>query len=49
MAEFVQRLERAERDAERDRTLHRDLEAVERLIRTGSLLAAVETACGTLE
>ena len=26
----------------RDRTLHRDLEAVERLIRTGSLLAAVE-------
>jgi histidine ammonia-lyase len=33
----------------RDRTLHRDLEAVERLIRTGSLLAAVETACGPLE
>jgi histidine ammonia-lyase len=26
----------------RDRTLHRDLEAVERLIRSGSLLAAVE-------
>jgi histidine ammonia-lyase len=33
----------------RDRTLHRDLEAVERLIRSGSLLAAVEAACGTLE
>jgi histidine ammonia-lyase len=33
----------------RDRTLHRDLEAVERLIRSGSLLAAVETACGELE
>jgi histidine ammonia-lyase len=32
----------------RDRTLHRDLEAVERLIRTGSLLAAVESACGPL-
>jgi histidine ammonia-lyase len=32
----------------RDRTLHRDLEAVERLIRTGSLLAAVEAACGEL-
>jgi histidine ammonia-lyase len=32
----------------RDRTLHRDLEAVERLIRSGSLLAAVETACGKL-
>jgi histidine ammonia-lyase len=30
----------------RDRTLHRDLEAVERLIRSGSLLAAVEAACG---
>lgn len=33
----------------RDRTLHRDLEAVERLIRSGSLLAAVEGTCGTLE
>jgi histidine ammonia-lyase len=33
----------------RDRTLHRDLETVERLIRTGSLLAAVEAACGPLE
>src|SRR5260370_11581310 len=28
----------------RDRTLHRDLEAVERLIRSGSLLRAVEAA-----
>jgi histidine ammonia-lyase len=33
----------------RDRTLHRDLEAVERLIRSGSLVAAVETAVGRLE
>jgi histidine ammonia-lyase len=33
----------------RDRTLHRDLEAVERMIRTGSLLAAVEVACGPLD
>lgn len=33
----------------RDRTLHRDLEAVERLIRTGSLLAAVEKVCGPLQ
>lgn len=32
----------------RDRTLHRDLEAVERLVRNGSLLAAVEAAVGTL-
>jgi histidine ammonia-lyase len=32
----------------RDRTLHRDLEAVERLVRDGSLLAAVEAACGAL-
>lgn len=32
----------------RDRTLHRDLEAVERLIRTRSLLQAVEAACGPL-
>jgi histidine ammonia-lyase len=33
----------------RDRTLHRDLEAVERLIRSGSLLEAVEAVCGPLE
>ncbi len=33
----------------RDRTLHRDLEAVERLIRNGSLLATVEAACGRLD
>jgi histidine ammonia-lyase len=33
----------------RDRTLHRDLEAVERLIRSGSLLRAVEDVCGPLE
>jgi histidine ammonia-lyase len=33
----------------RDRTLHRDLEAVERLVRSGSLLAAVEAAVGGLE
>jgi histidine ammonia-lyase len=33
----------------RDRTLHRDLEAVERLIVSGSLLAAVESVCGELQ
>jgi histidine ammonia-lyase len=33
----------------RDRTLHRDLEAVDRLIRSGSLLAAVEEVCGALQ
>jgi histidine ammonia-lyase len=33
----------------RDRTLHRDLEAAERLLRSGSLLAAVEASCGELE
>jgi histidine ammonia-lyase len=33
----------------RDRTLHRDLEAVERLIRSGSLLAFVEEKCGALD
>jgi histidine ammonia-lyase len=32
----------------RDRTLHRDLETVERLIRSGSLLGAVEMAAGAL-
>jgi histidine ammonia-lyase len=32
----------------RDRTLHRDLEACERLIRSGSLLEAVEAVCGPL-
>jgi histidine ammonia-lyase len=33
----------------RDRTLHRDLEAVERLIRSGSLLGAVESQGGALQ
>jgi histidine ammonia-lyase len=33
----------------RDRTLHRDLEAAERLIRSGALLAAVEGVVGELE
>jgi histidine ammonia-lyase len=33
----------------RDRTLHRDLEAVERLIRNGTLLAVVEEKCGALQ
>jgi histidine ammonia-lyase len=33
----------------RDRTLHRDLEAAERLIRSGSLLAQVEAVCGRLD
>jgi histidine ammonia-lyase len=32
----------------RDRTLHRDLEAVERLIRSGTLVSAVESVCGAL-
>jgi histidine ammonia-lyase len=33
----------------RDRTLHRDLEAVERMIRSGSLLDVVERTCGELQ
>jgi histidine ammonia-lyase len=33
----------------RDRTLHRDIDAVERLIQSGSLLTAVEGQCGVLE
>jgi histidine ammonia-lyase len=33
----------------RDRTMHRDLEAVEKLIHDGSLLAVVELECGELE
>jgi histidine ammonia-lyase len=33
----------------RDRTLHRDVEAVEKLIRSGELVAAVEVACGPLQ
>lgn len=33
----------------RDRTLHRDLETAERLIRGGTVLAAVEAECGPLE
>jgi histidine ammonia-lyase len=33
----------------RDRTLHRDLEAVERLIRDGTLEEAVQAACGGLD
>jgi histidine ammonia-lyase len=33
----------------RDRTLHRDLDAVERLIRAGTLLAEVERSCGPLD
>src|SRR5262245_3009614 len=33
----------------RDRTLHRDVEAVERLIHTGTLLAAVEEVTGRLD
>jgi histidine ammonia-lyase len=34
---------------ERDRTLHKDLEVVEGLIRSGSLLSTVERECGPLE
>jgi histidine ammonia-lyase len=33
----------------RDRTLHRDLEAVERLVKSGSLVTAVENVSGRLE
>jgi histidine ammonia-lyase len=33
----------------RDRTLHRDLEAVERLVRSGSMRAVVEAECGRLK
>src|SRR5260370_40976215 len=33
----------------RDRTLHRDLEAAERLIRTGTLLAQAQAVCGKLD
>jgi histidine ammonia-lyase len=33
----------------RDRALHQDLAKVEHLLRSGSLLAAVESACGELE
>src|SRR5262249_55854179 len=33
----------------RDRTLHRDLEAVERMMQSGSLLAAVDAVAGGLE
>jgi histidine ammonia-lyase len=33
----------------RDRALHQDLEAVVKMIHTGSLLAAVQEACGELE
>src|SRR5262249_7002211 len=36
------------RPLRRDRTLHRDLEAVERLIRSGTLVDAVESVCGPL-
>jgi histidine ammonia-lyase len=34
---------------ERDRPLHRDLAAAERLVRSGSLLIAAEVECGALE
>ncbi len=36
------------RPLQRDRTLHRDLELIERMIHSGSLLAAVEAAAGGL-
>jgi histidine ammonia-lyase len=49
-AEAAYRLVREQvRPLGRDRTLHRDLEAVERLIRSGSLLALVESVCGPLD
>ncbi len=40
---------RAAADHEPAQQQDRDLEAVERLIRSGSLLAAVESVCGLLE
>jgi len=39
------RVRTAVRPLGRDRTLHRDLEAVEKLIRSGSMVAAVEGVC----
>jgi histidine ammonia-lyase len=37
------------RPLRRDRVLHRDLEAVEAMVRSGSLVAAVEAAMGPLD
>jgi histidine ammonia-lyase len=42
-------LREAVRPLGRDRTLHRDLESIERLIRSGSLLEAVENISGELD
>jgi histidine ammonia-lyase len=44
-----QHLRKHVRPLGRDRTLHRDLEAAERLIRSGSLLAAVAATCAELQ
>ncbi|HLJ93039.1 MAG TPA: histidine ammonia-lyase, partial [Gemmataceae bacterium] len=44
-----QRIREHVRPLGRDRTLHRDLEAVERLIGSGSLLKAVEAQCRELQ
>jgi histidine ammonia-lyase len=43
-----QHVRRQVRPLGRDRTLHRDLAAVERLIRSGRLLGSVEEKCGAL-
>jgi histidine ammonia-lyase len=43
------RIRESVRPLGRDRTLHRDLDAVERFIRSGSLLKVVEDVCGKLE
>jgi histidine ammonia-lyase len=48
VAAAYQHLREHVRPLGRDRTLHRDLEMVERLIRTGSLMQAVENVVGPL-
>lgn len=43
-----QHVRQSVRPLDRDRTLHRDLESVEQMIATGSLVSAVFQVCGTL-
>jgi histidine ammonia-lyase len=47
-AAAYQHIRRVVRQLQRDRPLYRDLEAVEEMIRSGSLLAAVESECAPL-
>jgi histidine ammonia-lyase len=49
VAAAYQHIRQVVRPLTRDRTLHRDVEAVEELIRDGSLLAAVESVCQPME